>query len=649
MRHIVRMLLCCTVSFGLGSPYPEREREAGGILATLLLAGLFRLVCAVRQLHFRRQHHSPYIILLSVQLNTTTFHDYRISAMESEVQTLARACGSLLSVLGSDDPKTEFEKLFPGDQSERYVVSREAAEFKCMICVLDDTVYCAMDLSRLRNEFLSVKPLAELTYRENATAPEKWMVSGQVMKLAGLVPIYSLLDIARKSGLSRVVLCGNSFSGSVCHAAAIRLNSVISARSSNEIVAKSVSFSGILCGSPALSKSLESSGKWVHHMDINVGSSVLGRVVYDFQRLSPLTASGDIEQWRSIYETIYKYSAALLVEGPAGISEDTLTALASAERGLQDFEAQHKSAGNSLLPLGSLYSNAKNPNGDIVHHSNCAEIQQQLVGMHAFSLPAWSTAYHLSPSPTVSKNCPVYLNEFLVPKISHISMQSFASSGLCIRIEGSNLECVLKRHLTAPVYIEKEDMSSLPISVSPAGAVELLPDARLLAVSASYTELEINMTGLKFNCSSLVTVNTDFGPSRPVPFDIQGITKAPSSVMSTPTQSLHPTMNAEFLRVVLLRVALCVSQSGGLVSMSEEYPVICTLWEQLVELDRMCNFEDEVLEKQMDLYASRQIDIAELKQATDMRLREISEHVTMPFRLEENILKKGFRKTLGTT
>ena len=81
--------------------------------------------------------------------------------------------------------------------------------------------------------------------------------------------------------------------------------------------------------------------------------------------------------------------------------------------------------------------------------------------------------------------------------------------------------------------------------------------------------------------------------------------------------------------------------------MSEEYPVICTLWEQLVELDRICKFEEEVLEKQMDLYASKQIDISELKAATDKRLGEISEHATMPFQLEENILKKGFRKTLG--
>ena len=186
-------------------------------------------------------------------------------------------------------------------------------------------------------------------------------------------------------------------------------------------------------------------------------------------------------------------------------------------------------------------------------------------------------------------------------------------------------------------------MESLPFFIQP-GSFDLLPSARILLIRTSDTAAEIDVMGIVFKTSFDIALRSDFGQSAPRRVLIEDVKRA---VDSSPAKFLHPTMNAEFLCVAVLRVAVCARDNGNLQRLLARNDLMYQLWSLLIDLEKLCGFDDAVLAMYMIQYLDRHIDLSMLKTAVLHRLEDMSRLVTEPFQAEENIIKLGARKALG--
>lgn len=557
-------------------------------------------------------------------------------------------CGSLLSLLGS--PASDLRRFFGEDGRDgTFVVSSDQAEFNYVLCMINKKLYCALDFIKMRGAFLSVKPLAQVIDHEESSSA-KSLICGQILKLAELFPYHSIISIAEMSSASEIILCGESYSGTIGHAIALTLNKLQCTRDGQRTVAKCISFSGMLCGSYALVQEMEVSGEAAYHLNINVNNCISDRLLFNFQRLSALTTSGNVEEWRTIYETIYKYASEYILEGKIEVTDSVIVAIEAAEMALEAVSVDRAHNDNAWL-IGALWprltSNTLCPN--LIYALDRDSMTNFLTecGHSAVVPPEWQSMFSFSSLSTDEKmSCDANFLGYALPQIGHATAQRFSDDSISIRIEGVNLDSTLKRNISHTVSIRKSDMSNLPFTLQPQDAFELTPDAKLVGVKASYAEAVITVSGLKFLSSCLMSVNTDFGCCRPFPFDIRKITDEKDKALSG--QNLHPTMNADFLGCALLRVALCASHCRGLLPMADAYPALVTVWERLVDLENLGNFTEKVLEKQMDLFVTNRISIGDLRSSCHERLVQISEYTTEVFQVEESSFKRNFRKTLGT-
>jgi hypothetical protein len=566
-------------------------------------------------------------------------------------------CGSLLSILTSKNPELEFQNFFyDGEkQHKNFTLSNESAVFKYILCNINSKIYCAVDFTSRREDFLTVKSPVDL-FSSKLPSAEQVKVPGQILKLAELFPFISVINIASSSNVHDIILCGEGLSGTVSHAIAMMLNehlktaAAIASTGDAQIVARSVSFSGPLCVSPPLVTPLTSSDGVCRHTTLCVSDSILDRVLFDFQRLSPLITLGEVEEWRSIYETVYSCMSEYVSAGHLTDIQRWLERLQVAESNLSKFERERTV--NTLIPVGVFISVTSPPFPESITFVDSHAITAKLVSLNCQYTQSWRDVYNMekqdSKEPRDHFFSDVNFRGFTVPQATHISMRSFGRYGLTIRIEGNNLDTVLRRNISHPISFFKADMlKDFPFSISPEDAY-VLTDAHLLAVRSSYEEVIIDITGIQFTASSIMlSLNTDFGSSKPIRFSTSKLTVSQEAPTQEAAQALHPAMNSEFLGVALLRVALCSMHCGGIVPMSEQYPFITTIWVKLIDLERLCNFREAVLERQMDLFLNKTIAISKLRADCDKRLMEISEHATESFQLEESVVKKGTRKTLG--
>jgi hypothetical protein len=212
-----------------------------------------------------------------------------------------------------------------------------------------------------------------------------------------------------------------------------------------------------------------------------------------------------------------------------------------------------------------------------------------------------------------------------------------------VHVVGKNLELVRMRGMGREVSINEGNINALPTQFK-TGTYKVHPGARLLLVRCTDDEAVVDMDGVEITAATELCVQGDLGNSKPYFLSISDIVKASSAV---PRNSLHPTMNPEFLQAALVRVALCARQSGGSYKLVNTDPLMHQLWRLLLDLETLCEFRESVLEPAMAKYLDRRVDMTWLKSTCTPRFEAICQNVTEQLQVEENAFKLGIRKTIG--
>ena len=198
-------------------------------------------------------------------------------------------CGSALEVLKSN---RTLSYVFGAEaQPQQIVVTEASSLIKYRVDLVFNNLIISLDFSNFYNDrLLSAQPPVDVNHGGRSYGS----ISGQISNLSSALPYETWTKIISLSHAESVLVTGSGWSGSIAHAAAMLLREFL--RQCNmDLPVKAVSFDGPLCGSALLLTNIVNSNHKNDHITIcNSEDNIIGRLLCDFQKLSPLMKDGGV-------------------------------------------------------------------------------------------------------------------------------------------------------------------------------------------------------------------------------------------------------------------------------------------------------------------------------------------------------------------
>ena len=563
---------------------------------------------------------------------------YKVVLKESADDMISIAmCGSFVEWLGRSNT-CELAREYCGDRLQYYSVTSPNADAKYSIAVMCNTIVLTLDFTQHTDKMLAVELPVNLISSATSTSGA---ISGTLFIMAQILPYSILFDMVATYKVKCVLLTGEGLSGSVAHAAAILFRELFRTAEAPPSV-KAVSFSGPLCGSPSLHEHLAATGQKENHTTVNCGGVALDRLIADYQRMSPL-AGTEARLWTLVYESI-SGSLRSFLDSAGGRAVIDIPALRQAEDNLRHHLSM-LSGESALLPIGRYLLRKGGGGGENVIESEgnlldvlvALESSQHLVWSHHFSL----RDVDVRSLPTPSFQVPP---EAFVPRITAVSMIQ-TPRRLTFNFEGKYLDSVQMRLLESDIAITSvAEFAQLPLTV-PSDCVSILPAARMLSVRCFPDKTIIDVVGVSLRGPGTLSLKTDFGETNVLPFTDDSTVQGQES---TPSKSLHPTMNAEFLSGAFLRVAICCKMCGGRDNLPARNRGMAELLDLLLSIEGdLHGFTDNKLNNILGQFMEDRVDVGMLRNMCLPRFEEMSRIATEPVKVEETFVYKGVRKVTG--
>jgi hypothetical protein len=546
--------------------------------------------------------------------------------------------------------------------------SRPNATFSYVIAISNDAkCYVALNSNVFVEKLMEVQSPVDIL-KGISSGTTIGTISGQLSTFPRYFPFSTVLNLLSKYKLTSAIITGLGWSGTLAHTLTVILREL--ARSVKlKMPMKCVSFSGPLCASQSLHAYLRDQHLNEHHLTVNRHRFIVDRLLLDYQQLSLLTHSSDIDSWRPIYETLFKaminYQNLSQRGGSAGTGDDgvvvpsvDLHSLRLAEK-LLERHPEYLDSGEALLqPIGTyMFVTDSASLALILSGGDAAELCLTLRGLDNLTNPSDSllpsSAIGLDNQLTMTQpqRQPLFSKEIsFKPTITSLNVVKYSQRCTLI-FDGAFLDCTLGREARNEIQLEADLNSdhgipsrseSMPFFIQ-SGSYEVQPNARILFVRAMANKVIIDVSGFTINSSLQIGLRTDFGDSNTVSFE-------PSSIIAkddTTPISLHPVMNSSFLLGALLRVALCYRDCATIENLKTRYQFIFHLWVLLLDLERSCPLPNPLLDIQMQAYVNGQFDLIILKNVCKKRMEDISLHITTLDNDTEGALRHGARTMLG--
>lgn len=247
---------------------------------------------------------------------------------------------------------------------------------------------------------------------------------------------------------------------------------------------------------------------------------------------------------------------------------------------------------------------------------------------------------------------------------------------LTIQLLGENLDAVLGRFAeleesnitnrqSCGYSISCDPMSSVwPIAITLSGNPSqtlLIPrtQVKIASILSTWSEVIIHVANCDLQEESLdhrageVRLRTDFGESDIVPITADDILK-PSTSESSPFTSinaLHPTMNADFLSIAVIRIAVYGDGAGRSLTRLQENSLLQELWLLLMSLESLATnpstHSSSKIQELLMQYWKCQISLAKLRTLAKVVFTELSQKVVSAISINENPALYLARKLTG--
>lgn len=454
-------------------------------------------------------------------------------------------CGSALEILKSN--KTYGEIFGSGAQQ---IVATEylRSPMNYRFAIVFNYLVISLDFSHYHEYLLSVLPPIDI----NGSGT----ISGQIHNLASALPYESLARIiASGIKVDSILITGKGWSGSIAHASAIMFREFLW-QWNIAVPVKAVSFDGPLCGSESLVSNIAKSNHNSSHITICNGDDILDRLLCDYQKLSPLMGDANAGDKKGFIYSVINSAMKQYHTGPGQSVLIDLNILSQAETNLSNSVTIITNE-NDLHPVGRFL--VRDGNGDFKDESDrsCSPVarlpRQQL----------FRPSYYLTDTPPllfadVMQHKP---RDIIPPNLSPIKpkLLSFnmikTNKRVTMNFVGEYLDS-LKCRLTLTdkeLEIKADQLDSMPFKFR-GGRFTPSAHAKIISLAPSYGKVVIEVFACEFGHEGEVSLFTDFGETNSVKFNHSNIVNGEEP---TPSKSLHPTMNAEFLSAAMLRIALC--------------------------------------------------------------------------------------------
>lgn len=541
-------------------------------------------------------------------------------------------CGSLNEFVDDTNCEQKLREIL-GPHLKFYIQTCPQAVAKYNIAVIGDKLYFTLDYKSSVERILTVQSPQNII--DTSSIRSFGGIPGQICILAQILPYSILLQMVDKCGIQKVIFTGAAWSGTIAHAAAIIFREQYKSSENPPSVA-AISFSGPLCGSPALQDYLI--GQRESHTTINCDGDILDRLLVNFQRISAF-ADKDVESWKLLHDTFYQAVKHCHEANAHAVDLDAL------KRAEENLNYRKLSDQDMLSPIGFLMLK-----GDretiLIGSENLLETIYSLTT----SVPQQTWRHHYSLKLASVSTWPTQDGVFVNPKlfspcITDVSMIQTPTK-FSINFEGQFLDCMRMRLFEKEVPVTTQSINNLPFNVEFNNFDIQSSQAKILRVRCFPNKATVDLSGLSLVAPGNITLKTDFGETNSLPYTDEKIIGGNDLALS---KQLHPTMNAEYLSSALLRVAITAKASGGLQNLSTCNPAMYDLWLILLDLEKNIFNLPEVLNKNMTQYLDDIIDIGQLKHMC-MRsvFEEVSRLATMDMPVKQvNGLYRGLQYIVG--
>ena len=572
-------------------------------------------------------------------------------------------CGSYLMWLHEKNPQSLASQVL-GSRQQCYLRSADDTYCKYSLSVVAGMLVVALDFSEHNESFLSMSGTQSITTTEGRVGS----ISAQVHDVASTVPLSTIAHVITSHSVTGVLFTGAGWSGTVAHASALMFLEM-GKRINIELIVKSVSFFGPLCGSPKLHEYIKKQGQIENHVTVNCHGNILDRILGNFQRLCPLPEKNK-SSWEDFHTALTAELASIapLNSGnaktaqefrPLQVPQDTQNRyeeLKTYEENLENNCVLCEHMENDLRPIGTYFLKC----------DGAAEVFQQAGAFALFKRldqsqpPNWGNAYSLNNWTRDE------LKELLGSDFSTISLQLKptiknikiirATQRVTLTFEGVNLEAIFLRELSGEMVLTNANVHKLPFRFQD-DIFDFSPGkSKVLDIHSSHDKVIIRLYLFQIPAKGHVVLLTDFGRSNDFHFDEEHTHKekdyAPSTV-------LHRTMNAKLLSAAFLRVALCSKQAVGSARIGSQRSFTSLLaanysinfmWNMLLDVERfVTDGSPSKLESALEEYLNgdKSIDITELRNECLHQFEFISSRTTEEWKYKENVIKYHLRKGIG--
>ena len=546
--------------------------------------------------------------------------------------------GSTLEILKS--AKTLNSIFGTEAHPQQILLTDPSSQIKYRIDVVFSYLIISLDFSNFyKDRLLSAQPPIDVNHGGKSFGA----ISGQISNLSGALPYESWAKIINLLHPGSVLVTGSGWSGSIAHSAAIMLREFLQ-QCNMDLPVKAVSFDGPLCGSGLLLSNIEKSNHMSDHITICNNEDIMNRLLFDFQKLSPLMKDGNIaDQKRFMFEffnsSIKQYQSSW---------KDTvidLNHLEQAERNLSS--SIGITPDNELYPVGRFLF--RQEDGEFTDDFDYQRVTSRLQQFqNRLNESAYYTYHHVGQyKPTSDRPripIPPEINP-VRPKLTKFNMIQ-TKHRVTMNFEGEYLDTLKCRLTDRELEIRSSQLDNLPFNFRSAGTFEPKEHAKIVSLAPSWGKVVIEVIGCSFGREGEISLYTDLGETNAVRFNTTNIVDGQESA---PSKSIHPTMNAEFLSAAALRIALyCRSKKGAVLESLESNPRLSLLWELLLSLEKkLCSEKDRALEKNLNQFLKGDTDIATMRNMCIGIFADISRKTVQDFVPKENILLRGVRKILG--
>jgi hypothetical protein len=565
-------------------------------------------------------------------------------------------------------------------------IASEFAPFQYALAVHEEKCFVAVDYSKQLDKFLGIQYPVDILKSISIDSESIGSVTGQFCTTIRQFPFSLIIKIAKKLNAKRIIITGKFLSGSIAHQGALILRKICESIDI-KVPITCISFSGPLCGTPALHQYLREHHAHELHLTVNINSSVIDRLLVAYQQLSALTHS-EVDSWRQIYETLNSHIR-FYFSSPQNPNSDVTKLLHSLESAETALFSHPLYTGDAVLdPIGSYscynwsttetqehpptpthslslittsYSSDILPMLEMLHRlGSWVDTPLHVLYLHSLGQPQQKGREYVPPTDQLS---------VLLPTITGVQIKRTGqeSERLTFVFHGSNLDTALQRQSAVEIPLTDETLlTSLPIhihtttqaqtqtqqgsrastpkstSANKSKPFSLLPLAKVIYTGGVESRLVVEVVGLTILSDTTISIRNDFGESNSLPL-------SPNDIQTVPPSSyLHPTMNAHFLASALLRVAVCYRECGFDDVFQNRYPELYRIWRLLLAVEGIFNYpvNPKMLEIQTLAYVNGQFDIVMLRNKCMERMEMMAKQVT-EFQDDENVILHGARTVAG--